>query len=124
MSADNGYVLRKHPNGGFSLMMYFASDENSDTTPTEQSESFPTMEAALKEFAEGQDWSDADRRGSGYPRYYCEYGLQIHLECFEDETQPAKECRHCGNRVRQNGGVGWVHSNTGSSYCGLEASPK
>lgn len=32
MSADNYYVIRKHPQGGYTYVMGFASDDNPDLT--------------------------------------------------------------------------------------------
>lgn len=91
MSADNFYVLRKHPLGGFALIMGFASDEN-DTANTcavpKSAESFPTTEAALKAFSDGQEWQN--EQIGWYPRYYCEYGLSVNSECFEVELTTDK----------------------------------
>ena len=83
MSADNYYLLRKHPKGGFALVMGFASDDETPSVGEEQ-ESFPTMEAALKEFSDGQKWEDSGE--GGWPPYYCEYGLTPHPECFEETS--------------------------------------
>lgn len=82
MSADNYYLIRKHPKGGFALVNCFASDESPPPEATEKQESFPTIDAAMTAFALGQEFE-----GGHYPRYYCEYGLQMHLECIENVVQ-------------------------------------
>jgi len=64
MSADNYYIIRKHPLGGFAAVMGFMSD---DTEPT-ASELYPqyaTVEDALHT-------AMAD---------YAEYGVSVHQEC-------------------------------------------
>ena len=78
MSADNYYIIRKHPDGGFAAVMGFASD---DGTPDAERrhQSFNTVEEAL--IYAGEDG-------------YTEYGISVHPECSptragrEGDTQP------------------------------------
>lgn len=69
MSADNYYVVRKHPVEGFALLMGFASDEDYPT-PTNTSPSYKSIEAAVIE---------GSRR---MQREIVEYGLSVHPECY------------------------------------------
>lgn len=84
MSADNFFVLRKHPLGGFAWVMGFASDENNHayTDPvSEDAERFETIEAAVKDFDDNEHtWKEGY-----YPKYYNEYGMDISPECYEPE---------------------------------------
>jgi len=89
MSADNGYILTKHPKGGFCFVMYFASDDNPDLTPAEDAERFETLEAALKDYADGQTTDGADQDWV-YPKYWSEYGLSIDNTIFETPTAESK----------------------------------
>lgn len=66
MSADNFYLVRKHPSGGFAAVMGLASDEN-DPAATEYHGRFDTPEDALT-FALDD---------------YTEYGASIHPECLD-----------------------------------------
>lgn len=106
MSADNYFVLRKHPTGGFALVMGFASVEKTPEVK-ETEESFPTLEDALKAFCYGQQWENDDEL---YPRYYCEYGLQIHPDCFETAPQQKEEPKSnlVQTRSEQNGLGYWT----------------
>ena len=80
MSSDNGYIIRKHPDGGFCAVDYSMSlyIEDSYKTPdgypmpTGREEQFPTMQAAL------------DACDSGYilDTYYSEYGVHLDAECL------------------------------------------
>lgn len=84
MSADNFFVLRRHPKGGFAWVMGFASDGEAGayTDPVrENAERFETVEAAVTDYNNGQEW-----REGYYPKYYCEYGMEISQECYEVET--------------------------------------
>lgn len=69
MSADNYYIIRRHPKGGFSAVMGF---ESNDDTPVVREDHlrFDTMR-------------DAEVYASGE---YTEYGIQIHPECYESVT--------------------------------------
>lgn len=84
MSADNFFVLRKHPLGGFAWVMGFASDENNHAYAdpvSEDAERFETIEAAVKDFNDNENtWRDGY-----YPKYYNEYGMDISPECYEPE---------------------------------------
>lgn len=70
MSADNYYVIRKHPSGGYTAIMAFDSDVDEDgyqilPDALPGHPVFPDMDAAIT-FAETQ-WS--------------EYGWYVHPEC-------------------------------------------
>lgn len=65
MSADNYYVVRLHPKGGFTYVMCFASDENPDLTVSDRHPMFPDL------------WEAYAAASSEY----AEYGVQIHDEC-------------------------------------------
>lgn len=86
MSADNGYILTKHPKGGFCFVMYFASDNDPDLTPAEDAERFETLEAALKDYADGEHNGGGDDGYWAYPKYWSEYGLSIDNRMFEEPT--------------------------------------
>ena len=73
MSADNFYMIRKHPNGGFCLDMGFDSDDNYGSCPvSEKLRSWPTLDEVIAEWNEHQDG-----------RYWSEYGMSVHQECFD-----------------------------------------
>lgn len=63
MSADNYYLIRKHPKGGYAAVMGFASD---DATPgvRQSHQQFKTFEDAVL-------WASEQ---------YSEYGVSIHRE--------------------------------------------
>lgn len=83
MSADNYYVLRKHPKGGYCFINRFMSDDRVECpTPKPDAERFPTMTDAMAAWHKGQEWDDAEP--GMYPKYYNEYGLDIHPEVTED----------------------------------------
>jgi len=70
MSSDNYYVVRKHPLGGFTYVMGFASDEDDEDAPAhERDPQYPTVLKAFQ--AAGQDYS--------------EYGVSIHEECEDSK---------------------------------------
>lgn len=76
MSADNFYVVRKHPNGGFTYVCNFVSneDENGDAIYTLAQNSdpqFDTREEAMNEAF----------------KLYSEYGYQYHWEVYTDEEK-------------------------------------
>ena len=79
MSADNFYVLRRHPKGGFALVMGFASTESLDVYVRDHHTQFASIREALRAFSEGQDLVNDEEM---YPEYYCEYGLRVHPELF------------------------------------------
>ena len=64
MSADNYYVIKKHPSGGFAAVMGFASDDSMPRA-TKRHQQFATVEEALT-FA----WDD-----------WTEYGVSVDAEC-------------------------------------------
>ena len=68
MSADNFNLIRRHPLGGFTYVMSFASDEGHASAPTSRSRQFKTFEEALACAREE----------------YTEYGVAVHSECHQD----------------------------------------
>jgi hypothetical protein len=88
MSADNFYLIRVHPDGGFAAVMGFAS-ENDMPEATSNLERFIELEDALV-------WA-ADE--------YTEYGVDIHPECFGGiiDSMPVKSFTEPGQ---------WLFSNT------------
>lgn len=64
MSADNYYIIRKHPSGGFAAVMGFASDEI-EPQARERHQQFETVEDALRHAMDD----------------YAEYGAGVHEEC-------------------------------------------
>lgn len=64
MSADNGYIIRKHPEGGFAAVMFFASDDGYPLVRPERHLSFPSVAAAIESVED--DWT--------------EYGIRLHSE--------------------------------------------
>lgn len=76
MSADNYYIIRNHPHGGYAAVMGFASDVDSHGNEifpdaTQEHQKFETLKAAL-------DWAVGE---------YSEYGVSIHEECVESRSQ-------------------------------------
>lgn len=71
MSADNYFLIRVHPNGGFAAVMGFASDENVPEARPDH-EQYSTIEAAL--FAADDEYS--------------EYGVSVHEECRNAPLTP------------------------------------
>mgnify|MGYP000868734281 FL=1 len=85
MSADNFYVLRKHPNG-YCFVMGFASDDEqpchaSTCDVSDHNEVFPTITDAMEAWHKGQEF---DEENGGRPRYYNEYGLSYSPEVEAD----------------------------------------
>lgn len=77
MSADNYYVVRKHPSGGFTYVQGFASDEDEVLVVHPNAPQFRT-------------WRDALDAAS---REYSEYGAMVADECYEDQVvQHLPEC--------------------------------
>ena len=66
MSADNFYVIVRHPNGGFTPIMGFASDEEFCAKAEEWMHSFDNLEDAYSYATE--DWT--------------EYGVRVDPECY------------------------------------------
>lgn len=76
MSADNFYVVRKHPSGGFTYVCAFASDEdeNGDAiypVPNLDSPKFNSREEAMNEAF----------------KLYAEYGYQYHWEVYTEQEK-------------------------------------
>lgn len=69
MSADNYYVVRKHPEGGFTYLMGFAS--NGEDPEFEEGGAYPLPKYASLQLAH----EAATAEGS-------EYGVDIHPECW------------------------------------------
>lgn len=69
MSADNYYVVRKHPEGGFTYLMGFAS--NGEDPELDDPRGYKLPRFASMELA----WQAATAEGS-------EYGVDIHPECW------------------------------------------
>lgn len=68
MSADNFYLIRRHPVTGFSAVMGFASCDTEDSlTIPDSSASFPTVDEAIESVIDS----------------YAEYGVQVHPECLK-----------------------------------------
>lgn len=73
MSADNYFLVRRHPAGGYALVQGFASDvdESGD-------EHDPDVETRDPQYATVDDAFAAGLRE------YSEYGVSVHPECFEN----------------------------------------
>lgn len=68
MSADNFYLIRKHPVKGFSAVMGFASsDTDEGLTVPKTAPSFATIDQAIESVIDS----------------YAEYGVQVHPECLK-----------------------------------------
>lgn len=73
MSADNYFLIRKHPSGGFAAVMGFASDVDDSGSEIEpvadtRHRAYPTVDEAINSAI----------------HEYAEYGISVHPEC--DET--------------------------------------
>jgi len=68
MSADNGYLIRRHPEGGYAAVMYFASDDDPDLSVKVGRMSFETPMQALA-------WAELER---------AEYGVTLDEEVRAD----------------------------------------
>lgn len=64
MSADNWYVIRNHPAGGYTPVMGFGEEDIRDVSVRDDFK-FNTVKEALL-------WADAQ---------YSEYGVSVHPEC-------------------------------------------
>jgi hypothetical protein len=73
MSADNYYMLRRHPKGGFACVMGFMSDD-AEPNADENSQQFETIEEAVVWYGQLED-------GSFFA--VAEYGLHIHSEVYK-----------------------------------------
>lgn len=72
MSADNYYVIRKHPDGGFvALMGFMSNDEMPVINPAKTYRTYETADEATA-------WADGE---------YSEYGVSVHPECNEYPSQ-------------------------------------
>lgn len=82
MSADNYYIVRKHPEGGYTYVMAFESDDNPDIDVKPNSPRYDSLSAAL----------------NAALMEYSEYGIAVHPECEEssnaDITPDVHERRH------------------------------
>lgn len=70
MSADNFYIIRNHPDGGFTPVHGFASDDELPAVNPERHKSFPTLDKAIDSVSDE----------------YTEYGVRIHPECKPVES--------------------------------------
>jgi hypothetical protein len=71
MSADNYYVIRRHPAGGFAAVQGFAS-EDSEPRARMDHQQFKTID-------EAEDMAHNE---------YTEYGVRIHPECMNTPRTP------------------------------------
>lgn len=69
MSADNYYEIKRHPNGGYTPVMGFASDDTPLVVDPKRHQSFSTPYEAYDEAA--KDW-------------IIEYGIHFDREVLED----------------------------------------
>lgn len=65
MSADNFYIIRKHPEGGFTPVHGFASDDELPAVNPERNKPFPSIDEAIESVVDE----------------YTEYGIRVHPEC-------------------------------------------
>lgn len=70
MSADNFYIVRKHPFGGYAAVMGFASDvdDNDNQIYPEAN----VVDQQFKSIGEALNWAVIQ---------YSEYGVDVHPEC-------------------------------------------
>lgn len=68
MSADNYYVVRKHPLGGYTYVMAFASDDDPDLLVGVRHPQFITL---------GEAYDAANQE-------YSEYGVTLHEEVVQE----------------------------------------
>lgn len=85
MSADNYYMVRKHPLGGFTFVMGFASDVDEDNV-----EIIPE--------ARGSDpiFDTRDLAMEAALREYAEYGASFHPETCLEHRNVNMRCNLCG----------------------------
>lgn len=69
MSADNYYVVRKHPKGGYTYVTGFLSDDDPDLSVRSK---HPRYDSALEAYREAS-------------RGYSEYGVRFHEEIKDEE---------------------------------------
>jgi hypothetical protein len=75
MSADNFYLIRKHPLGGYAAVMGFASDVDDNDEQID-----PEARITDEQF---KTWQEAFNWAS---HQYAEYGYDIHPECLESKS--------------------------------------
>ena len=68
MSADNGYTVMPHPDGGWALAHYMG---DSEATVRPEQTAFPTVVSAMAEY-----YSDNGYMG----KYWSEYGLGVGID--------------------------------------------
>lgn len=67
MSADNGYIIRKHPKGGYAAVHYFASNVEDEGWPEVEPDRHPMFSTLVAAYEYGEnDWT--------------EYGVTLHPE--------------------------------------------
>lgn len=64
MSADNYYLIRNHPDGGYAAIMEFASSDEIGEVKLKDP-SYPTVDQAILSVI----------------NEYAEYGIEVHPEC-------------------------------------------
>ena len=102
VSADNGYFIRIHPNGGFAAVMYFASQDDDDieklySGPVDPSrKQFATLEEAIDE-ANGKN--DDFGYGSEYGYSLGQDVLAYIREANEQPKVVKTTCPHCHKEV-------------------------
>lgn len=86
MSADNYYLVRKHPLGGFTYVMGFASDVDEDDV-----EILPEAEESDPQF----ETKEEAMRASSH--HYAEYGHSYHWETCDNHIVKSAYCEQCGD---------------------------
>lgn len=71
MSADNYYIIRKHPEGGYTPVQGFASDDELPSVIPERHRSFPSIDEAIEFVIDD----------------YTEYGIRVHPECKKTSSE-------------------------------------
>ena len=75
MSADNFYIVRKHPFGGYAAVQGFASDvDDNDMQIYPEAE---VTDQQFKSIGEALNWAVSQ---------YSEYGVDVHPECAESKS--------------------------------------
>ena len=69
MSADNYYIIKRHPGGGYAAVMGFASDEHEPRVRPAKDPRFDTVSDAV-------DWAGGE---------YSEYGVRVARDITKDE---------------------------------------
>lgn len=86
MSADNYYLVRKHPLGGFTYVIGFASDVDEDDV-----EIMPEAKESDPQFETKEEAMNASLKE------YSEYGSQYHPETCDNHNMESSYCDSCGD---------------------------